>query len=272
MLKDFYNRFGLKTSLAGAENRFMKRVDVTVFTHYTLHTSYTESLQLGANFLRWLSKEIGEDFNRFTNITNYNRYDVSRNFNWQVLVQDNITRYLLIIEYIYKYVSLFCDNNQISYLNKTILDLLDRAEIDLGFFWKDGKFYPAGSKFLDKELVEEALDWLKDFPEEKTDFQNALKAHLEKRNNDAIGDCYNCVEGITRKILKNTKVLDNNKEELVTKLGFSQEWKSLVINFIKYANEYKRHASNTRHKANPDEVEAFLYMTGLITRMCLKKE
>jgi hypothetical protein len=169
-------------------------------------------------------------------------------------------------------VSLFCDNNQISYLNKTILDLLDRAEIDLGFFWKDGKFYPAGSKFLDKELVEEALDWLKDFPEEKTDFQNALKAHLEKRNNDAIGDCYNCVEGITRKILKNTKVLDNNKEELVTKLGFSQEWKSLVINFIKYANEYKRHASNTRHKANPDEVEAFLYMTGLITRMCLKKE
>jgi hypothetical protein len=41
-------------------------------------------------------------------------------------------------------------------------------------------------------------------------------------------------------------------------------------NFINYANEFKRHASEKRHAQNPVEVEGFLYMTGVIVRMIVE--
>ncbi|HAM39108.1 MAG TPA: hypothetical protein DCP53_06930 [Elusimicrobia bacterium] len=70
-------------------------------------------------------------------------------------------------------------------------------------------------------------------------------------------------------VLKNSKTLDNNKDELLTKLNISQKWKSFLCNYIEYANEYKRHASDKRHNINPIEVEAFLYFTGLLVRLII---
>ena len=55
--------------------------------------------------------------------------------------------------------------------------------------------------------------------------------------------------------------------DLLTKLNLSQDWKSILKNFINYANETKRHASDKRHAINPQEAEAFLYMTGLLVRL-----
>jgi hypothetical protein len=75
------------------------------------------------------------------------------------------------------------------------------------------------------------------------------------------------VEGVARNILGNGKTLDNNREGLMEKLGLSQEWKALLSNFIRYANEFQRHASENRHNLNPIEVEGFLYMTGVLLRM-----
>jgi len=82
-----------------------------------------------------------------------------------------------------------------------------------------------------------------------------------------IGNCYLVVEGIARSVLKNSRTLDNNREALVRTMELSQEWKSLLNNFINYANEFKRHASEGRHSLNPIEVEGFLYMTGILVRM-----
>ena len=272
MLKDFYKRLGLESSLKQAKNNFMTRVNVTILDGYRDDYNFWKP-----DYLKWLSVEIGEDWKQYI-------YKYSRNSNEYIkeelslreICAGDFDRYLLILESIYKYIDVHYVSEkkagEFAYLNDGINDFLKKSETDLGIFWKDGKFYPSGSKLLDEKLVVDVLDWLNDFPDERNDFKKALKAHLEKRSNDAIGDCYNCIEGVVRKILKNTKVLDNNKEELVTKLGFSQDWKSLVVNFIKYANEYKRHASEVRHKANPDEVESFIYLTGLITRMCIKKK
>jgi len=273
MLKDFYKRFGLEGSLKESEEKFMTRVDTTILDNYSASYKFWDPY-----YLEWLSVEIGEDWKRYVYKSSGDRRKyIKSEINLRVICQRNFRRYLLILESIYKYILLNSDYNtkdkagEFVYLNANINDFLEKSETDLGIFWKDGKFYPSGSKLLDKKLIIDVLDWLNDFPEEKKDFEKALKEHLGKRDNDAIGDCYNCVEGVARKILNNNKVLDNNKEELVTKLGFSQEWKSLIINFIKYANEYKRHASDKRYKINPDEVEAFIYLTGLITRICIKK-
>lgn len=62
---------------------------------------------------------------------------------------------------------------------------------------------------------------------------------------------------------------DNNREELLKRIGLTQEWKSFLSNFITYANEFKRHASEKRNAINPLEVEAFLYFTGLMIRLMI---
>jgi len=155
-------------------------------------------------------------------------------------------------------------------IEQKVKELFSLCLVEVGFTYKNGFIIQSGAEELDEKLIIDVLEWLKDFPQEKKDFENALKAYLEKRYSDVIGDCYNCVEGMARRILGNRKVLENNKDELLKKLQLSQEWRSILSNFINYANEYKRHASEKRHKINPDEVEAFMYLTGLILRLCIK--
>lgn len=155
-------------------------------------------------------------------------------------------------------------------LDGKVRNLLEKSEVDLGVFCKDGKFYPSGAKFLDKELVEDALDWLNNYPKEKKDFEKALRALMEKRCDDVLSNCYNCVEGMAREILNNNKTLRSNKEPLLKKIGLPGAWGKFLSYFIGYADEYKRHASKKRHQENPNEVEAFLYLTGLIIRLCIK--
>lgn len=272
MIKDFYKRFNLEAPLIDAQTRFMNRIDLTALHYFKKNHCFWEPA-----YLQWLSIEVGEDFTKhiFKNYDN-NGSHIDYNFGFKKICNANFNSYLLILESIHKYLKFKFSSleriKEIAYLDSTITDALDRSEIDLGIFWKDGKFYPAGSKLLDNKLIVDSLDWLAGFPDEKKDFEKSLKAHLEKRYSDAIGDCYNCVEGLARKILNNRKVLDSNKEELIAKLKFSQEWKSLISNFIKYANEYKRHASESRHKVDPDEVEAFIYLTGLLIRLQIKKK
>lgn len=131
-------------------------------------------------------------------------------------------------------------------------------------------FYPSGANELDEKLVEEPLEWLADFPDEKPNYHRALVGYTNNRLDEVIGNCYLTIEGLARKFLSNAKTLDNNRDELIAKIGLSQEWKSLLKNFVNYANEFQRHASENRHSIKPAEAEAFLYMTGLLVRLILE--
>ena len=130
-------------------------------------------------------------------------------------------------------------------------------------------FYPSGARELDEPLVEETFKWLTDFPNEKADYHKAVTGYASKQFGEVITNCYLAVEGVARNILGNNRTLDNNREGLMEKLGLSQEWKALLSNFIRYANEFQRHASENRHNLNPIEVEGFLYMTGVLLRMMI---
>jgi hypothetical protein len=146
---------------------------------------------------------------------------------------------------------------------------LDQTTVDLGITWNDGMFYPSGARELDEPLVEETFKWLADFPNEKADFLKAVTGYANKQLGEVIINCYVAVEGVARAILDNKKTLDNNRDGLMKRLQLSQEWKALLSNFITYANEFKRHASENRHNLNPIEVEGFLYMTGILLRMMI---
>jgi hypothetical protein len=149
---------------------------------------------------------------------------------------------------------------------------LSNATIDIGVRWHDGMFYPSGAKELDEKLIEEPLQWLSRFPNERADYLKALNGYANNRLDDVVINCYLVIEGITRSVFNNKKTLDNNREDLMRRVGLSQEWKGLLNNFINYANEFKRHASDKRHDLKPAEIEGFLYMTGLLVRIIIESQ
>lgn len=186
------------------------------------------------------------------------------------LTNDKFEETLKLICLLYQFFN--NDESKKDIINKTIKDVFSHSTIDLGIKWSKGMFYPSGAEELDEKLIEETYDWLTEFPNEKKDFQNAILNYTNKKYDDVIGNCYNAIEGLARHILGNKKVLDNNIEDLLRKLDLSQEWKSLLKNFIAYANEFKRHASEKRHKVNPSEVEAYLYFTGVLIRLIIQSK
>ena len=248
-----FNRlFKIKESKKNEQNGFVQRINQTVFSQIEWYPDY---------------KKIFQDV----------CYSLSENPNdiisqtLRQLSNDNFLKTIKILMILYNYFK-----NEKDWQDKISLEInkaLSCATVDIGIRWKNGMFYPSGAKILDEKLIEDPFDWLNEFPDEKKDFETALSHYISKDNKklgDVVSNCYLVVEGLARKILNNKKTLDNNKEELFKKLKLSQSWKSLLSNYINYANKFKRHASDERHSINPQEVEAFLYLTGLLTRLIIQ--
>lgn len=263
MLKSFNTALGIKDTVEDEKKRFVNRINQTIFAYLQNHlrskginTIYHKlCYELGCN-PQYGSLEI--EF-LFENIKNNVFCELSH---------DNFMETLKIVALLY---NIFSEDQEWQQKISTAVEVvLSSTTIDIGVRWKNGVFYPSGAKELDEKLIEDPLEWLVKYPDEEKDFRKAIKSYSEKRYDDVILNCYLSIEGLARKILTNGKTLDNNREDLLKIIGLSQEWKSFLNNFINYANEFKRHASEKRHRINPLEVEALLYFTGLMVRLIIE--
>ena len=191
----------------------------------------------------------------------------------RTLTNDNFDMTLVVLSALYKHIEFESDRKKGSTSSSdNIKFVLPLCACDIGVRWKEGFFYPSGAEELDKPLIEETLTWLNDYPNESKDYQGALQIYLAGEPlPDVIKNCYSAVEGVVRKVLGNSKTLDNNKDALLAKINLSDGWKSLLANYIKYAHDY-RHASPERHDITKQEAEAYLYMTGLIIRLTIESK
>jgi hypothetical protein len=262
MLGRFNKAFGIHDDLLTEQRRFVERINQVVFPQIekaTYPTSYREILEvvcylLGTNAHARISK---------ANQMNYGSETLVPSL--RSLTRDEYMETLKVLGFLHRTLNKNSGGQQT--LSRSIETALSNATVDLGVTWNDGMFYPSGARELDEPLVEETFKWLADFPSEKADYHKAVTGYASKQLGEVITHCYVAVEGVARNILGNGKTLDNNREGLMEKLGLSQEWKALLSNFIRYANEFQRHASENRHNLNPIEVEGFLYMTGVLLRM-----
>lgn len=185
------------------------------------------------------------------------------------LTQDSFETTLLVLMALYR-AFLQRNDNKDTWLTTQVQSILSRSTCDLGVRWKEGLFYPSGPGELDGPLVEESLTWLDSYPNEKKDYRRALECYAE---GDSLGDvikaCYCALEGITRQVLNNSKTLDNNKDEILKRIGLSDGWKAIVATYVKYAHDF-RHASADRHTITKAEAEGYLYMTGLLIRLLIE--
>ena len=261
-LKRFYKQFGAEPMIEEENKKFVNRINQTLIKD--LHNSYDyERLfhsicySLGEN-----SADIIKDHNRF------NPYGRTKIPSLRILSGDNLYKTMEILVAAYEYFKK--DEEWKLKIEEAIKSAMGSSLIELGFRWKQGTFYKAGATILDEKLIEDPYEWLAQYPDEKKEFEEAIISLMGKKYNDSVISCYLVIEGLVRKILSNRKTLENNIENILKNLKLSQSWKSILKNYIDYANEFRRHASDNRNKIDPAESEAYLYLTGLIVRLLIE--
>lgn len=165
-------------------------------------------------------------------------------------------------------------------LNKLVEYALSQSETDLGARWRKGIFLPSGAKLLDEALVNENLKWLSEVgyhnvlaPFEKG-LRHFLEAHRQpERLADTITDMYEALEAVAKVVTGRDRDLSGNAESFISKLKLSGYYKKMLKDYISYANEF-RHAveeGKERKPPLPQEVEAFIYTTGLFLRLTIER-
>lgn len=260
MLKEFNKNFGITSSIDEEKNAFINRISQFFqdLRHKVLSQNDYNSLfstvciQLGLN----ARKLIEENSFMRTHVPELD----------EILPKDFINT-LKLISAVRKYYSNKNEMNIV--IDETVESFLNLSTIDLGITYKSGMFFPKGEELLDKELVGFSLNSLKTFSNENKDLQNALDNYRTGSKYGVIENCYRCVEGLSRNILKNRKTLIDNKSEIIKSIGLSEHWKRILANYIDYGNEYGRHASTKRHDFSKQEVEAYLYTTCILIRLII---
>lgn len=266
--KRFNKILGVQDSLEEERIRFVQRVNQVIF--HTMDTidstdfDYKKLFQLICFEMGLNSDDIWKHHHRLSDdlLLKDREYEPEI----RALTNDYFDKTLLVLCILYSHIKKV---NKQKWLSNGVRVIISSSTCDLGIRWKDGFFYPSGAQELDEHLIDETLTWLLDYPNEREDYKKALKCYEGKSFADVIKNCYSAVEGISRGILGNDKTLDNNKDEILKRIGLSDGWKSILANFIKYAHDY-RHASEGRYQITKQETEAYLYMTGLIIRLLIQ--
>lgn len=264
-LKIFNQQFGLSEGLDEEKKAFVNRINQTVLNSIESEYDY-------GKIFRFLCYQLGVNADDRIRAASRYSYGDERIPSLRSLTGDDFLQTLKILVTLYRF---YDDKDRYNYeqdLNKIealVKVALANSNLDLGISWKKGMFFKSGVEILDEKLIEEPLDWIDEFPSTKEDYKKALSSLLKKDYPGVVDHCYLSFEGLVRSLLKNNKTLDNNKQELLKKLELSQQWKSFLDKFTDYANEFKRHASKNRDKIKPLEVEAFLYLTGLLIRLTI---
>jgi hypothetical protein len=173
------------------------------------------------------------------------------------------------------------DQNQ-EELGNLVTDIIAKSEIDLGIRWDHGHFLPVGAPLLDEKTVNDALG-LMDAPEHKgvaQAFRKGLDLFLHSTKkpdllSDVVTRMYEALEAMAKVICCNDKDLSANREAFLSKLKLNDAYKRMLKEYIEYANDLHRHAGEMgQPKPLPSrrEVEAFVYLTGLVIRLALSKE
>jgi hypothetical protein len=257
----FNQRFGITSTIEDEKQKFINRVEDAIFKpiQSDYHSIYGE-------FFKVLCVVEGLSYQTVQGKWNsFNRSNVPP---IHFLTDNDFIKTLRILTYILSYVNFAAVTKE----NVTMMveKFIENSEVDLGIEFTDGDFYPKGEELLDKELIDSALDSLKKYPEQNKRIKNALKHYSAKELESTLSECYLAMEGLCRVIFSNNKTLDNNKSQLLTYLKLSQEWKSILSNYIVFIHEYGRHASKNQKNIRETEVEACLYQTCLLIRLIAK--
>lgn len=260
-LKRFNEAFGLQDSITVERQRFVQRTNDLVWGYINHWGNWKRG------WLQEVCIELGIGMQQAQSAA-YQRRKVL-DPTPQDLTGDDFDATLKLVCVVYHVVSRHADNIA-DEVDQRVRRVMSLATVDLGVTWNRGMFYPSGAEFLDHGLIEDPFRWLDAAPEPKELFRKSVVDYAQKRYSDSVAGGFKTLERLAAITLGNERTLDNNKGELLQRLGISPQWRSLLNNFMQYANDFARHASQPQAQLEPAEVEAFLYLAGVFVRLILK--
>ena len=255
-LKSFHERFNIDVGFSEAQRRFINRVNNDIITSPFNLATFDEILFV-----------LGEKTDRYTNsVTVY------------TLIKNDLLKCLQAIEAIYSYHDGSNDRFK-ELVSENVEKILQQSEVDLGISWYEGRFFPAGAKELDEALVNHSLEWLrmKEYENVLAPYEKALDHLLHSKQkpellSDVVTDLYESLEALAKIVTgKQNKDLSANREAFLKAIQASESYKSILKEYISYANEFRHAVSEglAKPELSYRETESFLYLTGLFIRMAM---
>jgi hypothetical protein len=250
----FEERFGLVVGVDKARERFVHRAQYAIFSKYVRDSGqefdYIEAILLGLGrpetFLQLeLPRIVGPDF------------------------YDNLKA----IECVRQMA------HDPAVLDAMVFFVLNESEIDLGVRWENGVFVKAGAPLLDDKLVRDVLGWARDKKYETViaPFEKGLRHFLEstKRSellSDVVTDMYEALEAVAKIVTERKNDLSSNRERFIKAVRVPDAYKKILKEYIDYGCEFRHAADASEQKPapSPEEVESFIYLTGIFVRFAMK--
>lgn len=254
----FHERFDIELDIDEVKKRFMNRISNQIFDDF-FENKFDEETRKG--IILWqVANVLGKSF--------YWDYGFS------TYIGMDFHKYLQAVEVFY---NALVDDALKRELESLINFVLAKSEVDLGVKWENGQFIRSGARLLDEKLVNENLRWLEnpEYESVYTPFVKGLSHFLKAEKDpkllyDVITDMYEAVEGLSKIVTgKHDKDLSANAELFISKIKVSPNYKKILKEYISYANDF-RHAlkkGQKRPKLSMNEVESFVYLTGLFIRL-----
>lgn len=260
----FHRRFNIEVDLRQAEGAFVNRVCNIVDGFLTDRGKVTKEEE--ARVLWTVALSLGKRH--------------LRTAGWEYYTQSDFLTTLRALETMHTALPTKKLKDHFSVLVRWVLS---ESETDLGIQWieKEGVFIKSGAKFLDDALVNDTLEWLSDkkWTNVHRCFIEGLKHLSESVNNpgrlsDTVEDMYKATESVAKAVTGIDRDLSGNREQFVAKLGLEKHFVEILKEYIAYANTLARHGNKPGAQEDtpkPAEVEAFVYLTGLLIRLSIQQ-
>jgi len=263
----FHQRFNIEVSLDDAKRNFVNRVlNLIEVWLPQLQAHYSSRKSEYDRILELVAARLGK------------RYESNHRF--EDYTNSDFIQLLHALEALYSEFEHFKTGEEGVLEKLVIAEALSQSEIDLGVEWRGGSFWPSGAKLLDEALINENLKWLSDrgYDNVLAPFEKGLRDFLEahrkpERLADTITDMYEAFEALAKVVTGRDRDLSANAELFVSTLKLSNYYKKMLKDYISYACEYRHAVDQDRQRVPPipQEVEAFIYTTGLFIRLAIER-
>jgi len=256
MIKEVYERLCIETDLEQEKLRFFNRLNLTL-------EEISNQMYYVEDFFTAVSFELGVD--RKLHLQGYLRRNYLDSFDYNLAVSETILKILR--EY---------NSERYIFLKDRLEKAIDNSMIDLGIIFKNDMFIKKGVEILDRAVLIDPLDWLKDYPNTKEYFKGALNDYLTKDYEEAMTKAYSALESLVKTVLDSDKRLDKLIDPLLSHLKLEPKWGGVLAQFCGIAHEFStRHGereSKKKEDIDPAYAEAYMYFTGVMIRLILQSK
>ena len=278
-IKSMLNRWGIERDEDEIHDR-LRNSFKSGLALYGVADEFTNSRRLDftlAQLLGVATPDVGSEFLGAPNAS-FER----TNLRFAIVKSDSLTRLVEIMQgVLWATESLSADAQESArWAVEQALDYTPEADLRLAWNGTAATIVPAGARLLDRDLVDEVLGWLEDFPTARGHYKNSL-THLASgdpsRLRNGVDELRRAVEALLRKLLGQRKGLQKLSDKRVLgpwlkDRGVEVEVRKLVDDVLRRFRDYQN--EHAKHGDNVDELhaETMLYLTGVVMRTLMRAQ